>query len=169
MLANKLVCKTCYKSADVITDAESGETICTNCGMVMNNDKSLLYTPEWRAFDANQMRDRNRVGMPNTLTRHDQGLSTIIGRPDKDVTGKGLDSSARAMMQRLRMWDYRIQVSTPTDRNLKNAFQKLDRLKGKLGLPDNVIEKAAYIYRKVQLQGMVRGIMSVDAINEIAV
>jgi transcription initiation factor TFIIB len=60
-------------------------------------------------------------------------------------------------MQRLRMWDYRIQVSTPTDRNLKNAFQKLDRLKGKLGLPDNVIEKAAYIYRKVQQQGMVKG------------
>jgi transcription initiation factor TFIIB len=157
MLSNELVCKTCYKSADVITDADSGETICTNCGVVMSNDKSLQYTPEWRAFDANQMRDRSRVGMPNTLTRHDQGLSTIIGRPDKDVTGKGLDSSTRSMMQRLRMWDYRIQVSTPADRNLKNAFQKLDRLKGKLGLPDNVIEKAAYIYRKVQQQGMIKG------------
>jgi transcription initiation factor TFIIB len=158
MLANELVCKTCYKFADVITDAESGETICTNCGMVMNNDKSLQHTtPEWRAFDANQMRDRSRVGMPMTLTRHDKGLSTVIGRPDKDASGQGLDSSTRSMMQRLRMWDYRIQVSTPTDRNLKNAFQKLDRLKGKLGLPDNVIEKAAYIYRKVQQQGMVKG------------
>jgi transcription initiation factor TFIIB len=158
MLANELVCKTCYKFADVITDAESGETICTNCGMVMSNDKSLQHTtPEWRAFDANQMRDRSRVGMPMTLTRHDKGLSTVIGRPDKDASGQGLDSSTRSMMQRLRMWDYRIQVSTPADRNLKNAFQKLDRLKGKLGLPDNVIEKAAYIYRKVQQQGMVKG------------
>jgi transcription initiation factor TFIIB len=158
MLANEFVCKTCYKFADVITDAESGETICTNCGMVMSNDKSLQRTtPEWRAFDANQMRDRSRVGMPMTLTRHDKGLSTVIGRPDKDASGQGLDSSTRSMMQRLRMWDYRIQVSTPTDRNLKNAFQKLDRLKGKLGLPDNVIEKAAYIYRKVQQQGMVKG------------
>jgi transcription initiation factor TFIIB len=158
MLANELVCKTCYKFADVITDVESGETICTNCGMVMSNDKSLQHTtPEWRAFDANQMRDRSRVGMPMTLTRHDKGLSTVIGRPDKDASGQGLDSSTRSMMQRLRMWDYRIQVSTPTDRNLKNAFQKLDRLKGKLGLPDNVIEKAAYIYRKVQQQGMVKG------------
>lgn len=158
MLANELVCKTCYKFADVITDAESGETICTNCGMVMSNDKSLQHTtPEWRAFDANQIRDRSRVGMPMTLTRHDKGLSTVIGRPDKDASGQGLDSSTRSMMQRLRMWDYRIQVSTPTDRNLKNAFQKLDRLKGKLGLPDNVIEKAAYIYRKVQQQGMVKG------------
>jgi transcription initiation factor TFIIB len=157
MLANELVCKTCYKFADVITDAESGEIICTNCGMVMSNDKSLQQTPEWRAFDANQTRDRSRMGMPMTLTRHDQGLSTVIGSPNKDAGGKGLDSSTRSMMQRLRMWDYRIQVSTPTDRNLTNAFQKLDRLKAKLGLPDNVIEKAAYIYRKVQQQGMVRG------------
>jgi transcription initiation factor TFIIB len=157
MLANKLVCKTCYKFADVITDAESGETICTNCGVVMSNDKSLQHTREWRAFDANQTIDRSRVGLPMTLTRHDKGLSTVIGRPDKDASGQGLDSSTRSIMQRLRMWDYRLQVSTPTDRNLKNAFQKLDRLKGKLGLPDNVIEKAAYIYRKVQQQGMVKG------------
>ena len=157
MLSNGLVCKTCYKLADVITDAESGETICTNCGMVMGNDKSFQHTPEWRAFDANHMRDRSRVGMPMTLTRHDKGLSTVIGRPDKDAGGKGLDSSTRSLMQRLRIWDHRIQVSSPTDRNLSNAFQKLDRLKGKLGLPDNVIEKAAYIYRKVQQQGMVRG------------
>ena len=157
MLVNEIVCKTCYKFADVITDAESGETICTNCGMVMSNDKSLQHDSEWRAFDANQTRDRSRIGMPMTLTRHDKGLSTIIGRPDKDASGQGLDSSTRSMMQRLRMWDYRIQVSTPTDRNLRNAFQKLDMLKGKLGLPDNVIEKAAYIYRKVQQQGMVKG------------
>jgi len=157
MLVNELVCKTCYKFADVITDAESGETICTNCGMIMSNDKSLQHDSEWRTFDANQTRDRSRIGMPMTLTRHDKGLSTIIGRPDKDASGQGLDSSTRSMMQRLRMWDYRIQLSTPTDRNLRNAFQKLDMLKGKLGLPDNVIEKAAYIYRKVQQQGMVKG------------
>jgi transcription initiation factor TFIIB len=158
MLANELICKTCYKSADVITDAESGETICTNCGMVISNDKSLQQiTSERRASDANQIRDRSRVGMPMTLTRHDKGLSTVIGRPDKDARGQGLDNSMRSMMQRLRTWDHRIQVSSPTDRNLKNAFEKLERLKGKLGLPDNVIEKAAYIYRKVQQQGMVRG------------
>lgn len=158
MLANELVCKACYKSSDVITDTESGEMICTNCGMVISTDKSSQQvTPEWRAFDANQMGDRSRVGMPMTLTRHDGGLSTVIGKPDKDASGQGLDNSMRSMMQRLRTWDYRIQVSSPTDRNLKNAFQKLERLKGKLGLPGNVIEKAAYIYRKAQQQGMVRG------------
>jgi transcription initiation factor TFIIB len=158
MLANELICKSCYKFSDVITDTESGEMICTNCGIVISNDKSSQQvTPEWRAFDANQTRDRSRVGMPMTLTRHDRGLSTVIGRPDKDASGHALDNSMSSMMHRLRTWDYRIQVRSPTDRSLKNAFQKLDTLKGRLGLPGNVIEKAAYIYRKVQQLRMVRG------------
>ena len=158
MLANKLVCKTCSQSSEVITDAESGEIICTSCGMVSSNDKAIQQgTQERRAFDYEQMKDRSRVGMPMTLTRHDKGLSTIIGRPNRDASGKGLDDSMRSMMQRLRTWDHRIQVSSPTDRNLARAFELLEMLKGKLGLPDNVIEKAAYIYRKVQQLGMVKG------------
>ena len=158
MLANKLVCKICSQASEVITDAESGEIICTSCGMVSSNDKAIQQgTREWRAFDYEQMKDRSRVGMPMTLTRHDKGLSTVIGRPNRDASGKGLDDSMRSMMQRLRTWDHRIQVSSPTDRNLARAFEMLEMLKGKLGLPDNVIEKAAYIYRKVQQLGMVKG------------
>ena len=158
MLANKLVCKICSQASEVITDAESGEIICTSCGMVTSNDKAIQQgTREWRAFDFEQMKDRSRVGMPMTLTRHDKGLSTVIGRPNRDASGKGLDDSMRSMMQRLRTWDHRIQVSSPTDRNLARAFEMLEMLKGKLGLPDNVIEKAAYIYRKVQQLGMVKG------------
>jgi transcription initiation factor TFIIB len=103
------------------------------------------------------MMDRSRVGMPMTLTRHDKGLSTVIGIPNKDASGKELDDSMRSMMQRLRTWDHRIQVSSPTDRNLARAFQRLEMLRGKLGLPDNVIEKAAYVYRKAQRLGMVKG------------
>ena len=107
MLATKLVCKTCSQASDLVTDAESGEIICTNCGMVNSNDKAFqTSTAEWRAFDHKQMRDRSRVGMPMTLTRHDKGLSTVIGRPNKDASGKGLDDSMRSMMQRLRTWDH---------------------------------------------------------------
>jgi transcription initiation factor TFIIB len=85
MLANELICKTCNKFSNLITDAESGETICTNCGIVINTDKSSQQiTRERHAFDAIQ----SRVGMPLTLTRHDRGLSTVIGSPDKDASGQ---------------------------------------------------------------------------------
>ena len=36
-------------------------------------------------------------------------------------------------------------------------FAQLDILKSTLGLPDSVIEKVAYLYRKIQERGMVRG------------
>ncbi|HYY65887.1 MAG TPA: transcription initiation factor IIB, partial [Nitrososphaeraceae archaeon] len=43
------------------------------------------------------------------------------------------------------------------ERNFKHAFTQLDRLKDELGLSDAITEKAAYIYRKAQQRGLVRG------------
>jgi transcription initiation factor TFIIB len=85
------------------------------------------------------------------------GLSTVIGRTDKDASGRRLDVAMRSTMGRLRAWDFRTQAHSPTDRNLRQAFSELDRLKDKLGVSEAVIEKTAYIYRKAQEQGLVRG------------
>jgi transcription initiation factor TFIIB len=60
-------------------------------------------------------------------------------------------------MQRLRMWDFRVHLNTSSDRNLNSAFKLLDTLKDKLGLSDTIVEKVAYIYRKAQERGFVRG------------
>ncbi|HEX5976153.1 MAG TPA: transcription initiation factor IIB, partial [Nitrososphaeraceae archaeon] len=97
------------------------------------------------------------TGLPTSLARHDMGLSTIIGRADRDATGNRIDASVRFRIDRLRMLDYRTQFYTATDRSLKRAFSELDTLKDKLSLPNSVIEKAAYIYRKAQERGLVRG------------
>jgi transcription initiation factor TFIIB len=43
---------------------------------------------------------------------------------------------------------FRIQNYTPTDKNLKQAFDQLTILKDKLGLSEAVVQKIAYIYRK---------------------
>ncbi|HEY4681034.1 MAG TPA: transcription initiation factor IIB, partial [Nitrosarchaeum sp.] len=43
------------------------------------------------------------------------------------------------------------------DRNFRQAFSELNRLKDKLALSDAVIEKTAYIYRKALDKGLVRG------------
>jgi transcription initiation factor TFIIB len=85
------------------------------------------------------------------------GLSTIIGKADKDASGRQLESSMRATFGRLRAWDFRSQAHSPTDRNLRQAFSELDRLRDKLSLSDAVVEKTAYIYRKAQEKGLVRG------------
>lgn len=55
------------------------------------------------------------------------------------------------------MLDYRTQLYSATDRSLKRAFSELDKLEDKLALPDSVVEKSAYIYRKAQSRAMVKG------------
>lgn len=95
--------------------------------------------------------------MPASLARHDMGLSTIIGRTDKDYTGNRIATSIKSTIDRLRILDYRTQLYSSTDRSLKKAFAELDTVKDKLTLPDSVVEKIAYIYRKAQERGLVRG------------
>lgn len=149
------MCSMC-KSGKTVTDPESGELICRNCGLVIS-DKAQESRPEWRAFTFEEANDRSRTGIPSSLARHDMGLSTVIGRTDKDASGRAIDISMRSTMGRLRAWDFRTQAHSPTDRNLRQAFSELDRLKDKLGLSDAAVEKTAYIYRKAQERGLVRG------------
>jgi transcription initiation factor TFIIB len=85
------------------------------------------------------------------------GLSTVIGKTNKDHSGRVIEVSMRSTMGRLRAWDFRTQAHSPTDRNLRQAFSELDRLRDKLGVSDAVVEKTAYIYRKAQEKGLVRG------------
>ena len=150
-----IMCKVC-KSGQTVTDPESGEVICRNCGLVLF-DKAQESRAEWRAFTREEANDRSRTGIPSSLARHDMGLSTVIGRTNKDASGRTLDAAMRSTMGRLRAWDFRSQAHSPTDRNLRQAFSELDRLKDKLGVSDAVIEKTAYIYRKAQERGLVRG------------
>ena len=155
--SNPTLCSIC-KSNQIITDTESGEIICSKCGQVIS--ENIQETgPEWRSFSlSEESKDtRSRIGMPTSLARHDMGLSTIIGRTDRDASGQKIDAPMRSTMERLRTWDLRTQIHTPTDRNLKQAFFQLDILKDKLGLSDTVVEKAAYIYRKAQERVLVRG------------
>ena len=88
---------------------------------------------------------------------HDMGLATIINPANKDASGRPLTSTMKSTIERLRTWDSRSQVHEPVDRNFRQAFSELNRLKDKLSISDAVIEKAAYIYRKALDKGLVRG------------
>jgi transcription initiation factor TFIIB len=60
------------------------------------------------------MEVRARTGMPESLARHDMGLSTMIGRADIDASGNKLDPTMRTRMNRLATWDMRSQLHSPT-------------------------------------------------------
>jgi transcription initiation factor TFIIB len=148
-----------------VTDYESGEIICSTCGMVIS-DKIQSTGPEWRNFEksgtiigssAESNTSRQRTGSPNSLARYDKGLYTVVGEKDNDVYGRRLDPLVRHSMHKIRMYDVRTQLDTHNERNRQRAFAELDRLRAKLGLSDTVIEKTAYIYRKAEKKDIIRG------------
>ena len=163
-------CSVCG-SDQIVTIPDSGEIVCKHCGAVIS-DKIEEKGPEWRSFTTasaeREENDENRTGMPFSLARSDMGLSTIIGRTNKDASGSKINPSMLSAIERLRTCDSRTQVYTSTDKNLTQAFNQLDTLKDKLGLPSAVIEKTAYIYRKAQENRLVLG-RSISAVLTAAI
>ncbi len=146
-------CQICGKRS-LITDNDSAEVFCSTCGTVFS-EKMQDSGPEWRSF-AEDGALKARTGAKTSLSQHDMGLSTVINPSNKDATGKALSPSMKITLKRLRVWDSRSQ-NKPADRNLKDAFNELHKMKDKLALSDAIIEKASYIYRKALEKKLVRG------------
>ena len=135
---------------------DKSEIVCNACGLVVEHNV-VDPGPEWRAFDAEQRDKRGRVGAPMTFTIHDKGLSTMIDWRDKDTHGTALSASKRSEMYRLRKAQSRARVSNAKERNLAFALQELGRIESHLGLPKNVRETAAVVYRKAVEKKLIRG------------
>ena len=151
---DELVCPEC--SGNLATDTAQGETVCEDCGLVVDEDE-IDRGPEWRAFDAAEKDEKSRVGAPTTNMMHDKGLSTNIGWQDKDAYGNSLSSRQRQKMQRLRTWNERFRTRDSKERNLKQALGEIDRMSSALGLPENVRETASVIYRRALDENLLPG------------
>ncbi|WP_434522153.1 transcription initiation factor IIB [Halorubrum sp. AS12] len=150
----ELRCPEC--GGQLATDTEHGETVCVDCGLVVEEDE-IDRGPEWRAFDSKEKDSKSRVGAPTTNMMDDKGLSTNIGWQDKDAYGKSLSSRQREKMQRLRTWNERFRTRDSKERNLKQALGEIDRMASALGLPDNVRETASVIYRRALDEDLLPG------------
>jgi len=148
-------CFRCGKNS-LLTDEDTGEQFCGKCGYVVT-EKIQATGPEWRSFQKDGGSDPTRTGAPSSLTIHDMGLSTVINPQNRDATGKPLTASMKSTIERLRTWDNRSQVHEPVDRNLRQALSELNKLKDKVAISANVLEKAAYLYRKALEKKLVRG------------
>ena len=141
-----VLCSAC-RSEVVITDHECGEIICSRCGVVIDRIE-ISPTQEWRAFDVDEFYSRSRTGGAISLSRYNKGLLTKIGNSSsRKVTNHNFD--------RIRVWDFRIQAAN--DRSLKQAIPELEHLKESLGLPETIIEKSAYFYRKASRLNLIKG------------
>jgi transcription initiation factor TFIIB len=93
-----LKCSACNKDQTTITDPESGEIICSNCGVVILEGIEDYAHEERRAYSMEELEHRSRTGAPTSLAIHDRGLSTTIDKVNKDANGKILDSTMLPQM-----------------------------------------------------------------------
>ena len=94
-------CQRCGKNS-LVTDIESQEIFCSNCGMVID-EKASDSRPE-RTFADSPM-SKSHTGDKTSLMRHDRGLSTVINPLDKDSSGNPLSAPMKSSLKRMRQWD----------------------------------------------------------------
>jgi transcription initiation factor TFIIB len=140
------MCSVC-RSEVVVTDHECGEIICSRCGVVLDRLESPTIQ-EWRSFSVDDFYRKSRTGGATSLARYNKGLLTTIGS-SRDTKESGLN------FDRMRVWDFRIQAAN--DRSLKQALPALEHLKESLALPDTIVEKSAYFYRKAARFNLIKG------------
>ena len=83
-----LTCSTCNTDQTIITDPETGEIVCSKCGLVICEKVEDNSHQERRAFSIEEANLRSRTGAPMSLALYDKGLSTIIGRRQQRCQGK---------------------------------------------------------------------------------
>jgi transcription initiation factor TFIIB len=151
--ANK--CPSCG-STDLLFDNERGELVCNNCGLVIE-ENATDTGPEWRAFDADQRNARARTGAPIKYTKPNRGLVTEIDLYNKDIRGVRIPSKRQAQLYRMRKWHKRASIASSSERNYLIALPELNRVSSYLGLPENIRESAALLYRKCVQGNLIRG------------
>lgn len=148
-------CPECH-SKRLTRDYERGELVCADCGLIVT-ENILDSGPEWRAFDAEQREKRARGGAPVKYMRPNKGLVTEIDQYNRDIRGAKIPSKKQAQLYRMRKWHKRASITSSMERNLAIALSELDRIASYLGLPENVRESAALLYRKCIEKGLIRG------------
>jgi len=136
-------------SSKLIFDEQRGETICSDCGLVIEKEMVDLGQ-EWRQFEEGPKKGRG--GAPLSLQKFDKGLTTNIGEVS-DIYRLGEKRIKK--YSRLKKWQER--VSTSIERNLRLAMSELRKVASFLNLPNVVKEEASRVYNFVLQRGLVRG------------
>ena len=140
-------------SNDLQSDTIRAELVCSTCGLVIS-ESMVDIGREWRSFGDDSSNDKERVGAPLSLTKHDGGLSTKIGT-SADLN-KLPSGPMRHQFRRMTKWQT-IASTQQKGTALSNGLTELTRAVSFLSLPRIVEEQAAYLYRRFLNKCRIRG------------
>ncbi|XP_047968279.1 transcription initiation factor IIB-2-like [Salvia hispanica] len=137
-------CPDCKRNTEVVCDHAAGDTVCSECGLVLEA-RSIDETSEWRTFaDDSGDHDPNRVGGPVNPLLGDAALSTVISRAPN---GSNVDSSLTRLQNR----------GGDPDRALLMAFKAISSMADRLSLVTTIKDRASEIYKRLEDQKCTRG------------
>jgi len=151
---NKNICNEC--GGRTSKDSTTGEIVCRDCGLVTKTN-NIDSGPEWRAFTQAEKENKSRVGSPITHSLHDKGLSTTIGKKNKDIHGNKLSKRQQNKISRLRRENKRSTTETSQDRTILNGLHEIRRIASALGIAKETIETAGLLYKKAVNKNIVYG------------
>jgi len=136
------------------------ETACEDCGLIVDEQR-IDHGPDWQ-HSTDHSESQKRVGPPRTVARHDNGLSTEIGRW-RDGNGNQLAGSKRSRLSRMRREHSRGRFGSKADRNLAYGLGEVRRIASALGLSASIRNQACQLFRSAQNEDLLRG-RSIEAI-----
>lgn len=145
--SNGVLCVGC--GGRLVLDAGNGESVCTVCGMVADDDHNIVDS---RAYLKSTGMNHNAV---RPFTVHHTDLSTLIDYANVDVNGRQIDK--RQEINKIRKLNTRVSSNNCKVKHLTKAKFELSRIVELLGVGTTVAERAWYIYRKVHKKNLVRG------------
>ncbi|KAI3849304.1 hypothetical protein MKX03_021027 [Papaver bracteatum] len=133
-------CSDCKSVTAVISDHSTGDTICCDCGLVL--EAYLIDdTSEWRTFvDEPVNNDPHRVGDKSNPLLSNNGLTTLISMPK----GGEFQSQSKSLgrLNHANMKD--------PDKALIEAFKAIEAMSDRLGLVSTIKDLANEIYKKME-------------------
>ena len=135
-------CPECRGS--IIFIEEKGETVCNQCGLIIN-ERLVDYSHSGkRAYTSQEKNNREQTGAPISILLPDMGLSTVIDK--QKINNPDLKRAAK--------WNTRI---TWQKRNLLIASTELKRISSNLNLPNHVKEEGMRLYIEAFKRKLLRG------------
>ncbi|KAL6620625.1 hypothetical protein ACP70R_035764 [Stipagrostis hirtigluma subsp. patula] len=135
-----LYCPDCHRATEVVLDHATGDTICTECALVLEA-RYIDEGSEWRNFaddGGGEDRDPSRVGGPSDPFLSDGPLSTRIVVPG---SGKLKPDAALPRM--------RVVGEPDPEQSLVEAFRAIADMADRLGLVATIRDRAKEVYKKL--------------------
>ena len=128
----------------IISIRQIGETVCSQCGLVVSERSVDLSHSDKRAYTSQEKQLREHTGAPISNLLPDIGLTTVINK--KNIKDPDLKRAVK--------WNTRM---TWEKRNILIATTELKRICSNLNLPNHVKVEAIRLYKEAFKKKLLRG------------